>query len=175
LDLENENDGVAGSDALVLRSDFGKLVAVLPQQLFQHDFRFFDFRGIELAFDAEADFAFLETVENVRFGNGVDAVVANAANLRAFLHFKDDNFSVRAIGGILHAELNVLEELRVPQGLKIAAQRFFIKDIAGTTTDSRTQGVVSNAAITDKIDAVDDILLLRDGLRTRRGTPFYNI
>src|SRR5438132_10455933 len=32
LDLENENDGVAGSDALVLRSDFGKLAAVLAEQ-----------------------------------------------------------------------------------------------------------------------------------------------
>ncbi len=97
LDLENENDGVAGSYALVLRSDFRELAAVLAQQFLQHDFRFLDFRWIELAFDAETDLAFLEPVENVRFGNGVDAVVADAADLRAFLHVKDNDFAVRAL------------------------------------------------------------------------------
>ena len=66
LDFENENDGIAGSDALVLRRDLGKLAAMLAQQLFQDDFGFFDFRGIELAFDAQTDLALLEAVENVR-------------------------------------------------------------------------------------------------------------
>src|SRR5713226_5020320 len=97
LDLENENDGVAGSNALVLRSDFRELPAVFAQQVLQYDFRFLDFRGIELAFDAQTDLAFLEPVENVRFGNGVDAVVADAADLRALFDFKDDDFGVGAL------------------------------------------------------------------------------
>ena len=32
FNFENENDGVAGSDSLVLRSDFGELPAVLAEQ-----------------------------------------------------------------------------------------------------------------------------------------------
>src|SRR5205807_4697322 len=118
LDLENENDGVAGSDALVLRSDFRELPAVLGQQFLQHDFRFLDFGGIELAFDAQTDFAFLEAVEDVGFGNGVDAVVTDTADLRALFDVKDDNFTVRAIGRIFHAELYVFEELGVHSAWK---------------------------------------------------------
>jgi hypothetical protein len=52
LDFENKNDGVAGSDALVLRRDLRELTAMLSEKLFQHHFGFLDFRGIELAFDA---------------------------------------------------------------------------------------------------------------------------
>src|SRR5437016_5963697 len=100
LDFEDENDSVAGSNAFVLRSNFRELPAVLGQQFLQHDFGFLDFGGIKLAFDAQSDFAFLEAVENVRFGNGVDAVVTDAADLRALFNFKYDNFTVRAIVGI---------------------------------------------------------------------------
>src|SRR5467141_386428 len=119
LDFENENDGVAGSDAFVHRRDFGKLAAVFAQQFLQHDFRFLDFSGIELAFDAETDFAFLEAIENIRLGNGVDAVVTDAADLRTFLHFEDDDFAVGAAWRIFDAEFHVFEELRVPKRLKI--------------------------------------------------------
>src|SRR5436309_6308756 len=82
LDLENENDGVAGSDALVLRSDFRELPAVLGQQFLQHDFRFLDLGGIKLAFNTETDFAFLEAIEYVGFGTGVFAGVTDASDLR---------------------------------------------------------------------------------------------
>src|SRR5437899_3974743 len=114
LDLENENDGVAGSDALVLRSDFRELPAVLGQQFLQHDFRFLDFGGIELAFDAQTDFALLEAGEDVRFGNGVDAVVADAADLRALFHIKNNDLTVRGVWGVFDAEFHIFEELRFP-------------------------------------------------------------
>ena len=90
FDLEDENDGVAGGDAFVLWRDFGVLVAVLAEEIFEDDFGFLDARGIELAFHGEADFLFLEAVENVGFGNGVNAVVADAADDRALFDFEDD-------------------------------------------------------------------------------------
>src|SRR6059036_608289 len=175
LDFENENDGVAGSDALVLRSDFSELPAMLGQQLLQHDFRFLDLGGIKLAFNTETDFAFLEAIENVGFGNGVVAVVTDASDLRAFFDLEDDNFAVRAIGRVFHTKLYVLKELRVPKGLKIAAQRLFIVDIAGPAEDSRRQGVAAHAAVANEIDTLDHKLLLRGGLRVPRRMIFDNV
>ena len=176
LDLKNQNDGVAGSDALVLWGDFRELAAVLAQQFLQHDFGFLDFRGIELAFDAQTDLAFLESVQNVRFGNGVNTIVADATDLGAFLHLKDNDFAAGAIGRIFHAELYVLEELRVPQRLKIAPQGLFIVDITIAAEDARLQRVATHAAVADKFDAIDDkLLLLRGGLRICCGTVLYNL
>ena len=96
VDLEHENYRVAGGDALVLWGDSGELPTVFPEKLFQHNFRLLDFRGIKLAFHAEADFAFLEAVENVGFGDGMNAIVANAPDLRALLDFKQDDLRVPA-------------------------------------------------------------------------------
>ena len=96
VDLEHENYRVAGGDALVLWGDLRELAAMFPEQLFQHNFRLLDFRGIKLAFHAEADFAFLEAVENVGFGDGMNAIVANAPDLRALLDFKQDDLRVPA-------------------------------------------------------------------------------
>jgi hypothetical protein len=97
LDFENEDDRVAGGDALVLRSDFGELAAVLAEQLFQDHFRFLDARGVELAFYGEADLALFETIENVRFGDGMNAVVTNAADDRALFDFEDDVLVIGAL------------------------------------------------------------------------------
>ena len=57
VDFEDENDGVAGGDALVLRRDFGELAAVLAEEFLEDDFGFLDARGVEAAFDGQADFA----------------------------------------------------------------------------------------------------------------------
>ncbi len=78
FDFEHQDDGVTGGDAFVLGRDFRELAAMLTQQILQHHFRFLDSRGIELALDRQTDLAFLEAVEDVGFGNGVDAVVADA-------------------------------------------------------------------------------------------------
>ena len=80
LNLEDEDNGVAGGDALVLRRDGGELAAVLAKEFLEDDFGFLDARRIEAAFDGEADFALFEAIENVGFRDGVDAVVADAAN-----------------------------------------------------------------------------------------------
>jgi hypothetical protein len=95
--LENENDGVAGGDALVLRSNFGELPAVLAEQVLQDHFGLLDARRIELAFYGETYFSLLEAIENVGLRNGVDAVIADAANHRTFLYHEDHVLVTRAV------------------------------------------------------------------------------
>ena len=141
FDFENEDYGVAGSNAFVLRSNFRELAAVFAEKIFQDDLGLLDARGIELAFDGEADFLFLEAIENVRFGDGVDAVVANAADYRALFDFEDYSLMAGAIGGVFDPELDVFEELRVPERLKIAAQSLFVVGIAVAGEDAGLQSV----------------------------------
>ena len=136
LNLEDEDDGVAGSDALVLRRDGGELAAVLAEQFLQDDFGFLDARRVEAAFDGEADFALFEAIENVGLGDRVDAVVADAANDGALSDFEDDVFVIGAVGRIFDAELYVFEKLRVPESLEIAAERFLIIRIAFAREDA---------------------------------------
>ena len=71
------------SDALVLRGHLGKLAAMLSEQFLEDHFCFFDFGGVEGTFHGETDFAVLETVQDVRFGNGMNALIADAADGRA--------------------------------------------------------------------------------------------
>src|SRR6266436_6612890 len=175
FDFENKNDGVAGGDALILRADFGELAAVFGEELLQDHLGFFYFCRIELAFDAQTDLAFLEAIENVRFGNGVDAVVTNAANLRAFLDFEKNDLAAGTAGRVFDAELHVLEELCVPQSLEIAAQRFFVVRIALAAEDARFQRVAADAAVAEKLDAVNDKLLRGSRLRIRRGTVLHDV
>src|SRR6267142_1452914 len=135
--FENQDDGIAGGNALVLRRNFGELASMLAEQFLQDNFGLLDAGGIELAFHGEADLALFEAIENVGFRNGMDIVVANAAYDRALFDFEDHRFVIRAIGRIFDAQLHVFKELRVPQGLKITAQRLFIVRIAIATENSR--------------------------------------
>src|SRR5437773_1324546 len=65
FDFEDQNDGVARLDPLVLRRNLGELTPVFPEQVGQDDLGFLDLCGVELALDGEANLALLEAVENV--------------------------------------------------------------------------------------------------------------
>src|SRR5438552_13158238 len=65
FNLENQNNGGARSNALILRRNFRKLTAVFAQQFLDHHFSLFNLCGIKLALDRQADFALLESSENV--------------------------------------------------------------------------------------------------------------
>ena len=154
--FENQNDGIARSDALVLRRNFCKLAAVLAEQFLDNDFSLLDFCGIKLAFDAQANFTFLETVENIRFRNGVNILVADAANDRAFLQLKNNDFGVGAVRRILDAQLHIFKELRVPKCLEVAAQGIFVVRIIFAAENTRLQCIVADAAVPHEVDALDD-------------------
>src|SRR5260370_11469507 len=157
IDFEDQNYRVAGSDAFVLRTDFRKLPTVFAQQFLDHHFRFFDFGGIELAFHAEADFAFLEAIKNIGFRNGVNIVVANAPDDRTFLNFKNNDLGVGAVRRFFHAQFYVLKELSIPKSLKIAAQRLLVVDVVFAAENPGFQGIIAHPPVAGKIDALDDL------------------
>src|SRR5215469_15788439 len=126
---------------------------MLAEEFFQNDFRFLDFRRIELAFDTKTNLAFLEAIENVRFGNRVGTFVTDAPNLRAFPDFEDDDLTI-GLWRILDAQLHVLEELRVPQRLKIPAQSIFVVRITFPAKDARLQRVAADPPITNELYVV---------------------
>src|ERR1700730_12883015 len=155
LNCENENDRVAGGDSFVLRSDVGKLTAVLAEQFLQNHFSLLDARGVKLTFHGQTDLALLEPIQNVGLRNGVDTVVPNAADDRAFLDVENYIFVIGTVGRILDAELHIFEKLRIPERLKIAAQSFFVVGIAVAAEDAGFQRIGADAAVTCKEDAID--------------------
>src|SRR5437879_3260161 len=169
VDFEHQDDGVARSDALIFRGDLRELPAVFTEKLFQHHFSLLDFRGIELAFDGEADLALFEAVKNVRLGNRVVSVVFNTSDHRALLHFEDDDLPVPTLRRIFHAQFYVLKELRVPQRLKIAAQSVLVVRIPFTAKNAGFQCVGTDTPIADEFDALNDPLLRDRWLLSRRG------
>src|SRR5260370_24636605 len=120
--------------------------------------------GVQLTFHGQTDLEPLEAVENVGFGNGMDAVVANAADDRTLPNVEDHIFVIGAVGRIFDAELHVFEELGIPQRLKIAPQRLFVVGIALAAEDAGFQRVAAYATLADKDDAID----YRTGLLRRR-------
>ena len=60
----------------------GELVPMFGQQSLDHHFGAYDYGGIELAFDRQADFLVLEGVKDVRFRNGFVSLVLDTPNDR---------------------------------------------------------------------------------------------
>src|SRR5215467_5953954 len=147
---------------------------MLTEKLFQHHFRLLDFRRIELAFDAQTNLALLEAIENVRFGNRVGALVADAPNLRTFLDLEDDDFTIW-LRRIFDTQPHILEELRIPKRLKIPAQSIFVVGITFPAKDARLKRVAADAPITDELYIVyDELLLSGSNLRVSRRVVFQH-
>ena len=163
IHLKDEHDGVARCNALVFGRDLGELMPVLPEQLLQHDLSLLDPRGIELALHGEPHLAILVALENVGLGYRVNAVITDAADHRPLLDVENDDLAPRVLRAVLDAQLDVFEELGVPQGLKIAPQRLFTVGIADAAENSGFQCVAADPAIADKVDPLD-----RDRLRSLR-------
>jgi len=71
--------------------------AMFAEQFLQDNFGLLDARGIELTLHSEADLALFEAIENVGFRNGMNIVVANAADDRTLFDFEDDGLVIRTI------------------------------------------------------------------------------
>src|SRR5580658_7465424 len=90
----------------------------------------------------------------------MNAVVADAPDLRALLDIENDDLAVRTVCRIFHLQLYVLKELRVPKRLEIPAKRLFVVGITFAAEDARFQGVCADSAVTEEFDALDDGLRL---------------
>src|SRR5260221_14769195 len=84
----------------------------------------------------------------------MDAVVPNTADDRALFDFEDYIFVIGAVGRILDTQLYMLEELRIPKSLEVAAQGFFGVGIAVAAEEAGFQRVAAHAAVADEHDAV---------------------
>ncbi len=90
----------------------------------------------------------------------MNIVVANSPDDRTFFHFKNNDLGIFAVGRIFHPQLHVLEELRIPQSLKIAAQSFLVIDVVFAAEDPRLQRVIAHAPVANEIYAFDNCLFL---------------
>src|SRR5260370_29065135 len=127
---------------------------MFTQQLLEDHLRFLNARGIELAFDRQANLGLLEAVENVRLGDGMNVVVADAPYDGPLVHVEDDDLRVGPVGTVLDFELDVLEELRIPQSLEIPAESFLAEIIALPRKDACSQGIAADAAVSLKFHAL---------------------
>ena len=155
IDVERELYGVRAGEPFKGGLDGGELAAVLGEQLFQNDFRFLDFRGIELAFNREADFAVLEPVQDVGFGDRFVALVFDAPDDGALGHIENDDFLVWLVRAVFNFKPDILEVLRVPQGVKIAPERVLVYRVAGPGKNARAKRLAADPSIALEFDAFD--------------------
>ena len=66
------------------------------------------------------------------------------------------------------AQLYIFKKLSIPKRLEVAAQGFFVVVIAFAAEDARFQGVATDPAIADELDALDDAVRYRNGWRLNR-------
>ncbi|SRR6266403_5786699 len=85
----------------------------------------------------------------------MDALIADAPNNGTFLDLEYHNPSGGVRGRWLHNQPDVLEQLRIPEGLKVPAQRLFVIRVARPAKYSRLQGIFPDATVTHKIDPLN--------------------
>ena len=86
----------------------------------------------------------------------MNAVIPNATDHRPLFHFKNDDLGACTIGRVFNAQLHVFKELRIPESLEVTAQCLFIICVAFAAEDAGLQRVVSNPAIADELNPLDD-------------------
>src|SRR6266481_1623528 len=85
----------------------------------------------------------------------MDAFIADAPNNGPFLELENHDPSVRVCGRRLNNQPDILEQLRIPESLKVPAQRLFVVRVAGPAKYSRLQGIFPDAPISHKIDPLN--------------------
>ncbi len=156
VDVERKRYGVRARQSFVGGLDGGELAAVLGQQLLNNHFRLLDFCRIELAFNREADLAVLEPVQDVGFGDRFVALVFDAPDDGPLGDIENDDFLVGLVRAVLDFETDVLEILRVPQGVEIAPQGVIVHGVAGAGKDARPKRLAADSSIALEFDALDD-------------------
>src|ERR1700730_524782 len=114
LNLENEDDGVARSDALILWCYAAKLPPVFAEKLLEYRFCFLDPGGIKLTFHRETNFALAKPVEYVRLRYAVDSLVTNSPDDGPFLYFENDDLQIGISRRVFDTQLNVLKVRGIP-------------------------------------------------------------
>src|SRR5579875_374630 len=126
---------------------------------------------------------FFVGVEDVRFGDGLFALVLDAPDNGALHHMEDDDFTVGIIRIGLHFQRDVLEKLRVPESAEVPLERIDAVGVADPRKNSRQQRITLDAAVSLEKYLGDDVLpaalaLLRvlraDGPQDRKKEQAYD-
>src|SRR5260370_24585953 len=147
FNLEDQDHRVARRNPLVLRRHLRKLPSVLAEQILQDHLCFFDAGWVKLAFHRQTDFFLFEPIQNVRFRNRMNAVVADAPDHRPLRHFEYDDLSIRFRWRLFHAQFYFFEKFRVPQLLEIPPQSLFFVGVPIAAEYARVTRVLSNAPV----------------------------
>jgi hypothetical protein len=139
---------------------------VLGKQFLQDYLGALNLCGIELAFHGEADFTLFEAVKDVRLGDGLVPLVFDPPDDRTLCYIVDKKFSVRVLRIVLDFEANILEELRIPERLKITVDGFLGKWITSAGKNTSEKRIALNASVSNEINAIDRELRARGRLRS---------
>src|SRR3954470_7460546 len=123
-------------------ADGGELVAMFGFQVPDYDFGLLNFGGIVLRLWRERNFVLLESIENVAFGDGIDAEIVDLSHPRLLFNI---NMQDPALGRGLALEANILEIAGIPQRVEIALDGRLIVYISRTREDVGTDGFCRNA------------------------------
>jgi len=138
----------AGRDLAHVRIDGGELPAALGQEFFEHDRGPLHLIRIVLRLHRKTYLALLKAVQD--FGDG-DRLGAFVLMERDYAPLSDDKGNDEAaVGPGLGFESDIVEAAAVPKVHEVAAQSFFVVDIALLTVDQGTQGIRWDAARTLK-------------------------
>ena len=128
---------------LDLRIHRGVLAAALGQKLLKHDGRALHLVGIVLRFHAQADFAFLEAVQDLADRDRLRARVVDGADDTALVHHEAHDHAGSTLLGL---QADIVEAAGIPQDHEVAAKGFFVINIARLGEDQGLQGVLRERA-----------------------------
>jgi hypothetical protein len=109
-----------------------------------------------LAFNRQADFVFLEAIENVTLRNRVQPCVFDLPDSRLF---RDIDLDHDAFRRVLTLETEVVEVAGVPKGVEVALQRLRVIDVPGSGEDSLLDCFGWDAAVAMNFDIGNQRLL----------------
>ena len=149
-----------------LRLHGGELASALRQILLQNHGGVLDFVGIVLRIGAQADFALLEPVQDLRLLDRLQAVEIESSDHRAF--HQHEGYDPARLPGLI-GRGDVVEPIGVPESNEVVIQLVFVERVALLGHDLEPQNILGDATGSPENDVLDDVLG-RDcrRLRTRR-------
>jgi hypothetical protein len=129
-------------------------VTVFTEHLLENDLGTLDVGGIVLAFDGERNLLLLEAIEDVRYGDGAEALVVDLADGGLFTNV-DDELGAALAGDLLDAE--IVEVAGVPEGVEVSLNDGGVVLVAGAREETCEDGLLGDAAIANDLGLTEDL------------------
>ena len=146
-----------GRNLLDLRVYRGVLAAALRKKVLQNVGGVLDSGRVVLRLDYQADFAFLEAVEDFGFRYGMDSAVVNGADDAALGNDEGDFDGIGPLARF-HFQADIVEAARVPESHEVTPEELFVVNIAGFGYQQGFEGFGWGAARPAHINRIDKLL-----------------